>query len=105
MGVDDYIVKPFDPTVLLARVRSTLMRAKEMRNVSPLTGLPGSVMIEQEVTRMIHEGEGFALLYADLDHFKPYNDKKGWDLGNHVIEATADTLREAAVHFAGPAGF
>ena len=105
MGVDDYIVKPFDPVILLARVRATLMRAREMRNVSPTTGLPGSMLIEQEVMRRIHNGDGFALLYCDLDHFKAFNDKKGWDLGNRVIETAAATIHAAIVRFAGREGF
>jgi PleD family two-component response regulator len=105
MGVDDYIVKPFDPVILLARVRATLMRAREMRNVSPTTGLPGSMLIEQEVMRRIRNGDGFALLYCDLDHFKAFNDKKGWDLGNRVIETAAATIHASVVRFAGGEGF
>jgi GGDEF domain-containing protein len=105
MGVDDYIVKPFDPVILLARVRATLMRAREMRNVSPTTGLPGSMLIEQEVMRRIHDDDGFALLYCDLDHFKAFNDKKGWDLGNRVIETAAATIHASIVRFAGREGF
>lgn len=105
MGVDDYIVKPFDPVILLARVRATLMRAREMRNVSPTTGLPGSMLIEQEVMRRVHNGDGFALLYCDLDHFKAFNDKKGWDLGNRVIETAAATIHASVVRFAGREGF
>jgi diguanylate cyclase (GGDEF)-like protein len=105
MGVDDYIVKPFDPVILVARVRATLMRAREMRAVSPTTGLPGSVLIEQEVTRRIAAGDGFALLYCDLDNFKAFNDKKGWDLGNRVIETAASTIHAAVTEFAGGRGF
>jgi diguanylate cyclase (GGDEF)-like protein len=105
MGVDDYIVKPFDPVILIARVRATLMRAREMRAVSPTTGLPGSVLIEQEVTRRIASGDGFALLYCDLDNFKAFNDKKGWDLGNRVIETAASTIHAAVTEFAGTGGF
>jgi diguanylate cyclase (GGDEF)-like protein len=105
MGVDDYIVKPFDPVILLARVRSTLLRAREMRGVSPTTGLPGSMLIEQEVTRRIRNDEGFALLYCDLDNFKAFNDKKGWDLGNRVIETAASTVHAAVVEHAGASGF
>ncbi|HEV8089652.1 MAG TPA: response regulator, partial [Actinomycetota bacterium] len=41
IGADDYIVKPFDTPELLARVRGVLRRKREMKDESPLTGLPG----------------------------------------------------------------
>jgi diguanylate cyclase (GGDEF)-like protein len=105
IGVDDYIVKPFEPEILLARVRAALRRLLEMRSLSPLTGLPGTVLIEDEIRGHLLSGDDFALLYVDLDHFKALNDTKGWDLGNQVIRAEAALVDEAVVRFAGPDGF
>lgn len=105
LGVDDYIVKPFDPEILLARVRAALRRLSDMRSLSPLTGLPGTGLIEGQIRRLLELGDPFALLYADLDHFKALNDTKGWDVGNRMILAAANVVDEAVTRFAGSDGF
>jgi diguanylate cyclase (GGDEF)-like protein len=104
-GADDYILKPFDVGELLARVRGVLRRTEELKAMSPLTGLPGNVLIEREIERRIGKGNEFAVLYADIDHFKAYNDRYGFARGDGVLRATAQLLQDAALEVGGPGSF
>jgi diguanylate cyclase (GGDEF)-like protein len=51
-----------------------------------LTGLPGNIQITKQIQKRLDAGEQFALAYADLDYFKPYNDRFGFSRGDEVLK-------------------
>lgn len=101
IGADDYIVKPFDTMELVARVRGTLRRNQESREVSPLTGLPGNNRILREIRDRLGGPDAFAVCYCDIDNFKAVNDAYGFARGDDFIVTLARKL-VLAVAEAGP---
>jgi DNA-binding response OmpR family regulator len=89
---DDYVSKPFSPAEVLIRVRNQLRTRRAQLQSNPLTGLPGNVLIEVEITRRIAADERFAFIMIDLDRFKSYNDHYGYARGDTVIRFLASIL-------------
>ena len=91
-GADDYLTKPFDPAELVARIQAALRRTQQLRDVSPLTGMPGNSAIFRQLDLLLAAETPFALVHADLDHFKAFNDRYGFAAGDEVIKMTAGCL-------------
>lgn len=104
-GADDYLIKPFEPEALLARIRMILKRTIRSLDANPLTRLPGNTSIMDEIQNRIDSGKLFSVGYTDLDKFKVYNDKYGFEKGDEVIRATARILLDATKSIGGPEAF
>ena len=105
-GADDYLVKPFEPIELLARVQMILRRASRDLEANPLTRLPGNISIQRELEeRLSRDAKRLAVCYVDLDRFKAFNDHYGFKRGDEVIKATADVLLKASREHGSPNDF
>jgi diguanylate cyclase (GGDEF)-like protein len=104
-GADDYIAKPFDISELLARVKSHLRRATQRPVLSPLTGLPGGVLLSQELRHRLSGNHPVALLYADIDNFKAFNDIYGFANGDRAIQFVADLAQQILASHGNPDDF
>ena len=91
-GADDYMVKPFSPPELIARIHMLIRRSTISLDANPLTRLPGNVSITNELTKRINNREKFAVLYIDLDSFKALNDFYGFERGDEVIRETSHII-------------
>ncbi|WP_144934124.1 EAL domain-containing protein [Pseudomonas alabamensis] len=62
-----------------------------------LTGLPNRALLTERIDQAIRQadeqGGCFALMFIDLDGFKPINDAYGHHLGDQVLKAVAARLR------------
>ncbi|MBQ8032443.1 MAG: response regulator [Elusimicrobiaceae bacterium] len=96
LDIDDYLTKPADEDEIVARVKLLLKRSQQKMDSNPLTHLPGNPSIQARIEREIATGKPFAVLYCDLNNFKSFNDKYGFEAGDRVLKATADTIVAAA---------
>ena len=88
-----------------ARLAVLLRRSDRDVRVHPSTRLPGTMEIEAEIGRRMARGEKFAVCYADLDHFKEFNDRYSYYDGDRVIRILAKILHDVVKGVAGEKGF
>jgi diguanylate cyclase (GGDEF)-like protein len=103
-GADELLTTNMSDKERAIRLQVTLNRANRDVSVHPSTRLPGTAQIERDIMERIGSGELFAVCYADLDHFKEFNDRYGYNRGDGVIGIVSRILRDIVKAYA-PTGF
>ncbi|WP_333874984.1 GGDEF domain-containing protein [Methylobacter sp.] len=79
-------------TLLDLLAEFTRQQIDNAKHANPLTLLPGSVPINNQINQLLANKIPFSFGYFDLDNFKPFNDVYSYDAGDDIIKAVANTL-------------
>jgi diguanylate cyclase (GGDEF)-like protein len=83
---------------MIGTIRESEDRLVAMASRDSLTGLLNRTTWEESMAEALQRharlGEGFALLAADVDHFKKINDTRGHHAGDDVLRVVAGILRD-----------
>ncbi len=103
-GADEVLREGASDHEKILRLDLLMRRAARDVSVHPTTRLPGTTQIERDLAQRLEADEGFAFCYADLDHFKEFNDRYGYNRGDRVILLVSKILRDM-VRALAPGGF
>lgn len=112
MGANDYVTKPVDFPVAMARLRTHLLvkramdaleevneRLHRLATIDSLTGIANrrrfDEVLDSEWKRAIRDAQSIAVLMLDVDHFKSFNDTYGHEFGDTVLKQVAATLNNS----------
>lgn len=104
-GADEVLRDGISEHEVSLRLDALLRRSDRDTFVHPSTRLPGTIEIEQEIMRRIDARAPFAVCYADLDHFKEFNDRYSYYDGDRVIRILSKILHDVTKGTCGEAGF
>ncbi len=98
LGAMDFVKKPFEPSVLLHRIKNVLNHTRKIRTLSveastdKLTGLLNKISVNEYIKKIINENNG-ALLIIDMDNFKLVNDLYGHEAGDRILVSFSTILK------------
>jgi GGDEF domain-containing protein len=104
-GADEVLTGLFSPAEQRSRMDAMLVRTERDVSVHPSTRLPGTTEIEREIRRRLDSNQEFAVCYADLDHFKEFNDRYSYYDGDRVIYILSRVLHDVVKGLLGSRGF
>lgn len=74
-----------------------LQELEQITAIDPLTQLTSRYQFNEYLNQLIEEcqrtGQGFTVLFIDLDHFKEINDSLGHSIGDELLVQVAQTLK------------
>ena len=105
MGADEVIRDGMQAPEAVRRLTAMLILSERDLIVHPSTRLAGTSAIESEIGRRLAIGDFFAVCYADLDHFKEFNDRYSYNEGDRVIRILAKLLHDVVKGTCGEDGF
>jgi GGDEF domain-containing protein len=104
-GADEVVTALTPAAEVRSRLNAALARSDRDVQVHPSTRLPGTGVIETCITERMAGAAPFAVCYADLDHFKEFNDRYGYHEGDRVIRVLARILHDVVKGVCGEEGF
>lgn len=76
-------------------LREELVEMRKLANTDALTGLANRRSFDEVLARTVGDGKSFAMIVADIDHFKKINDEYGHTFGDHALKAVARSISSA----------
>lgn len=76
-------------------VARAFAKSQDQARTDPLTGLLNRRSLEERSREVVESGREYAVVFADLDHFKTLNDVHGHDAGDRALRLFSRCIREA----------